>query len=217
MNLLRFLVIILTAGFTVGCAHNFKPGVLSLQEIECASCGMMVVEELKDNAQIRKPSFDKESAEVSFEFNADQTNPAQIIESLKWTNYTMHEGAGQGSYQTMRKFTQDIDVKTITAPGEMVDIYQHLVPGKMTVVDFFATWCGPCRRADEFFAELLTKRDDIALRKVDIIDWDSDVAKHYLQDATEIPYMIVFDAEGKELIRLSGYKKDKLKEILQVK
>ena len=193
----------------IGCAH-YQPGVISLQDIDCAKCGFMVTQELQDNPTVKEPSFDKTNAEVHFQYDAKSTSPEKIVESLKWTNYNLVSGAGQGSYQTMRKFKQAIDVKAITQPGEMVDIYQHLVPGKFTVIDFFATWCGPCRAADEFFAELLTQRDDIALRKIDIIDWDSDVAKHYLKGATEIPHMIVFDADGKELIRLSGYKKSKL-------
>ena len=216
MNLRTFITLALCVFALVGCAHNFQPGVISMQEIECASCGYMVVEELQESADIKNPTFDKQRAEVRFQFNAEATSPGKIIASLDWTSYKLKNGAGHGSYQTMRKFQTKIDVKTITKPGEMVDIYKHLVPGKITVMDFFATWCGPCRKADEFFGELLTRRDDIALRKIDIVDWDSDLAKHYLQDATEIPYMIIFDAEGNELTRLSGYKKDKLKELLKV-
>ncbi len=210
-----FFVLALWPSTMVGCVH-YQPGVISLQDIDCAKCGFMVTEELQDNPTVKGPNFDKTNAEVHFQYDANATSPEKIIESLKWTNYNLVSGAGQGSYQKMRKFKQDIDVKAITKPGEMVDIYKHLVPGKITVMDFFATWCGPCRKADEFFGELLTQRNDIALRKMDIVDWDSDIAKHYLQDATEIPYMIIFDAEGNELTRLSGYKKDKLKEILKV-
>lgn len=199
-----------------GCAH-YQPGVISLQDIDCASCGFMMVEELGEVPNVQKPIFIKKNAEVHFEYNAELTTPEQIVKSLEWTQYKIQVGPGQGSYQSMRDFTKTIDVKQITKPGQMVDIYKHLVPGKITVIDFFATWCGPCRAADEFFGELLQHRTDIALRKLDIIDWDSDLAKHYLQDATEIPYMIIFDANGNEMTRLSGYKNQELKKLLNVK
>ena len=217
MTLRIFFSLLLSIGAVTGCAHNFQAGVISLQKIDCASCGFMVAEELQENPQVKEPNFDKQSAEVHFQYDSKLTTPEKIIQSLDWTNYKILKGSGQGSYQTMRNFKQDIDVKAITKPGEMVDISKHLVPGKITVIDFFATWCGPCRKADEFFADLLTTRDDIALRKLDIIDWDSDIAKHYLKEATEIPYMIIFDAEGNEVTRISGYKKSKLKKILKVK
>ena len=208
---LTFLLLLLG-----GCAH-YQPGVISLQDIDCASCGFMMVDELAEAPNVKKPVFNKQNAEVHFEYDAELTNPEEIVKNLEWTQYKIQVGGGQGSYLSMREFQTTIDVKTITQPGQMVDINKHLVPGKITVVDFFATWCGPCRAADEFFGELLQHRTDIALRKLDIVDWDSDLAKHYLQEATEIPYMIVFDANGNEITRLSGYKKQELKTLLNVK
>jgi len=216
----RYLVPTLRTAFVLallsGCAHNYQSGVISLQDIDCASCGFMMVEELREAPNVKDATFDKQNAEVHFQYNANQTSPNDIVKNLEWTQYKIEAGAGKGSYTTMRSFEKSIDVKQITKPGQMVDIQKHLVPGKITVIDFFATWCGPCRSADEFFGGLLQHRTDIALRKLDIIDWDSDLAKHYLQGVTEIPYMIVYDAQGNEMARLSGFKKEELKKLLKV-
>ena len=65
-----------------GCAH-YQPGVISLQDIDCAKCGFMVTQELQDNPTIKEPSFDKTNAEVHFQYDAKSTSPEKIVESLK--------------------------------------------------------------------------------------------------------------------------------------
>ncbi|WP_282208926.1 thioredoxin [Parvibacter caecicola] len=58
------------------------------------------------------------------------------------------------------------------------------------LVDFFATWCGPCRMLapviDEVAAE---KAGEVAVYKVDI-DASPEIAAHY--DVTSVPTLILF-------------------------
>lgn len=80
----------------------------------------------------------------------------------------------------------------------------HAAPGKVTVFDFYADWCVPCRRVDSYVYELLETRSDVAYRKINIVSWDTPVAKRYLAKVPTLPYVIVFDREGRPVREISG-------------
>ncbi len=89
------------------------------------------------------------------------------------------------------------DIQTISH-GARVDITGSLAPGKLTVVDFYADWCGPCRSIAPKLDRLATANpDDLAIRKVDIINWDSAVAAQYRLQS--IPHLKLFDRDGRLL------------------
>ena len=52
------------------------------------------------------------------------------------------------------------DFKATTPEGEIVDFKSKLTPGKYTFIDFWASWCGPCRAAIPHVKELHQKYGD---------------------------------------------------------
>ena len=91
-----------------------------------------------------------------------------------------------------REYPSKIDlVKGNTA----IKLEDHLVHGKVTVVDFYADWCGPCRNLAPQLEKLAASDPDIALVKINIIDWRSPVAKQF--EITSIPRVQVYGLWGK--------------------
>lgn len=81
------------------------------------------------------------------------------------------------------------DFKTLTAEG-------------MTVVDFYATWCGPCKMLMPQLEDLSKERADVSFVKVDI-DQHRALAKDVFSIAS-VPTLILFK-DGVEVSRRSGF------------
>lgn len=88
-----------------------------------------------------------------------------------------------------------------------------LQSGKPTLVDFWATWCGPCKRIAPIIEELGTEYEGRAnVVKVDVEEVD-EVAVDF--QVTSIPTLVFLDKEGKLAQRLVGVQtKAKLQEEL---
>ncbi|GKA65557.1 thioredoxin H2 [Tanacetum coccineum] len=77
---------------------------------------------------------------------------------------------------------------------------------KLMVVDFSASWCGPCKMLEPFIKSLSTKYQEIDFIKIDV-DELQDVAKQFGVQAMPT---IVLLKQGKEVERVVGAKKDEL-------
>lgn len=72
------------------------------------------------------------------------------------------------------------------------DQFEELVlnASKPVVVDFWATWCGPCKAIAPILDELSMERKDIEIVKVDV-DQNQDLARRY--GIRSIPTMTIFN------------------------
>ena len=73
------------------------------------------------------------------------------------------------------------------------------VPGKYTVFDVFADWCGPCRMIDERLREVVTRRADVAIRKLNVRDFDTPLALELGPGFETLPYVVVITPKGKRI------------------
>jgi thiol-disulfide isomerase/thioredoxin len=97
------------------------------------------------------------------------------------------------------------DFQRLVDHGEdLPSLESHVVAGKVTLFDFYADWCGPCRRVDEHVFALLRARSDIAYRKLDMVAWDTPLTRHYLRDVASLPYVVVYGKDGRKAGVMSG-------------
>ncbi|XP_024939644.1 thioredoxin-2 isoform X1 [Cephus cinctus] len=81
----------------------------------------------------------------------------------------------------------------------------------LVVIDFFATWCGPCKMIAPKLEELSQELKDVIIFKVDV-DECEDVAAAY--EISSMP-TFVFVKNGKVLETFTGANYDKLKNTIQ--
>ncbi|CCE64302.1 hypothetical protein TPHA_0H00940 [Tetrapisispora phaffii CBS 4417] len=84
---------------------------------------------------------------------------------------------------------QEFEQKVANAPA-----------GKLVVVDFFATWCGPCKMISPMVDKFAVEYDAAEYYKVDV-DEVGDIAQKY--DVTAMPTFLYFK-DGKEIARVVG-------------
>ncbi|XP_002280947.1 thioredoxin H-type [Vitis vinifera] len=77
---------------------------------------------------------------------------------------------------------------------------------KQVVVDFTASWCGPCRVISPFLAELAKKMPNVIFLKVDVDELET-VAKEWEVEAMPT---FLFLKEGNVVDKVVGAKREEL-------
>ncbi len=82
------------------------------------------------------------------------------------------------------------------------DFEQLMQSGKPTVIDFWATWCGPCRRLAPVVEELAQEYEG----KVNVVKCDVEEAEDLAMQfaVTSIPTIVIMGADGEMKQRLVG-------------
>lgn len=105
----------------------------------------------------------------------------------------------------------EADLKELSKEGEDVpSLEPHVVPGKVTLFDFYAVWCAPCRKIDAHVFALLGKRQDLALRKLNVVSWETPLAERYLKNIPNLPFVVVYGKDGKKVDTVAGLNLDAL-------
>jgi thiol-disulfide isomerase/thioredoxin len=97
----------------------------------------------------------------------------------------------------------------VISHGAQVDISKHLALGNVTVVDFYADWCGPCKQLSPSLEQMARTDPEIALRKIDIVNWDTAVAKQH--NIRSIPQVNVYNRGGRLVGTVVGVRVEEVK------
>ena len=93
--------------------------------------------------------------------------------------------------------------------GNPIDHSRLLTRGHITIVDFYADWCAPCRKLAPHLAEFVRSEPAVSLKKVNIGNWGSPTARNY--NVRSVPNLRVFDRKG----RLMGPPTSSLQKVRQ--
>ena len=109
--------------------------------------------------------------------------------------------------------------------GDLIEVSEHLVPGKTVVFGFFSEFsapcpCEPCSSMGDPLAVLQGERSDLVVVKVNIdradasgIDWNSPVARQF--SLRRLPHFKIFGPDG-ELVTQDDQKTDQSPALAQV-
>ncbi len=97
----------------------------------------------------------------------------------------------------------------VISHGAQVDINQHLALGSVTVVEFYADWCAPCRLLSPSLEQMAQTDPEVALRKIDIVRWGTPVAQQF--NIHSVPQVNVYNREGRLVGTVGGADFDSVK------
>jgi len=214
----RVVFVVVSSLITVACGGAHDPSVVtmaptpadarevtvSLFDVDCAECAEEALAQLKKDGTVYQSSFDKKHVVLHVVVDAAFTDE-RLLAAVKRAGFRAEIGAEGGAYVADAPAPEGADVSTPVADGrDVADLKSVLAANKITVVDFYADWCGPCREVDKHVKALLPRRADLAYRRLDVVDWDSPLAKHYIHDVPNLPYVIVFAPDGHRIDAISG-------------
>lgn len=209
-------LLLVTACKAGGLPDDAKTTVLSFTELDCAECGESMAKALIAEDGVFKTAFNQRKAELTVvaEPSVDVLALAEKSKP-KDEEWSLVAGAGKGAYIGWATPASGLDVKQVANDGEdVLDLKPHLAAGKVTIVDFSAKWCEPCRNLDTAVLKLMENRSGVAYRKLDVGDWDTPLAARYLKGASVLPHVLVFDQAGNQIATVSGFDLPKLEEAL---
>lgn len=108
-----------------------------------------------------------------------------------------------------KKATPDVEIHSISSSvvevvkeDSLSDAEKQSAVGRPTVIDFYATWCPPCKKIAPLFEMLKCEYSDkIEFKSVDV-DENIELTSKYKIEA--MPTFVLLDSHGNEIQRIVG-------------
>ena len=199
----RFLAILLFTAASAAAAETFTFTVVGM---DCAACGPPIVKTLNavDGVQNAKVDWKSQTATVELPANFDRQKIRVALTNAGFES--VFPGEQRREIEPLApEILKTLDIIEIN-DGKRADIPSLMAPGKITIVDFYGEWCGPCRVLETRLQHLMRGKGNLALRRVDIGKWDNEAAKQATREfhAEALPYIRVYDAKGKFVASVTG-------------
>lgn len=108
-----------------------------------------------------------------------------------------NENKLQESQSSENKEGEKMEILEVTSKNFEQEVLKSEKP---VLIDFYATWCGPCKMLSPIVEEVAAENEDIKVVKIDI-DKEQNIAVQY--EIMSIPTLVVIK-DGKEVNRSVG-------------
>lgn len=178
---------------------------LEVAGMSCQGCADHVRQGLGALPGVVRVNADAKKARVVVVYRPAKITSAQIRRKIMALGYVV------GDKDPPVTYPSNADVKLVSRRGELVAVQRTTARGKVTIVDFYADWCKPCKALERrIAARVRTNVARIALRKVNVVSWSSPVAKRYLKRVPGLPYIHIYDQRGRLVVALARDKVNRL-------
>src|SRR4051794_28167111 len=140
--------------------------------IDCASCAPPVKKALASVAGVTNVSVNVKAKTATVEVPSG-------FEKTKLREALSNAGFDATFPGEMRKDIQPLSadiVKTLDIVRydgkSALDLTKIVAPGKVTIVDYYADWCGPCNVLESRLERYMVAHPNLAIRRADIGKWN---------------------------------------------
>jgi copper chaperone CopZ len=199
----RLLALFLFAAALPALADTFTFTVVG---IDCAACAPPIVKALQSVEGVQNARVDWKAKTATVEVPA-QFDRQKLRTALTNAGFeSLFPGEQRKDIGPLPPdVVKQLDIVAYT-DGHRADIAKLVAANKITIVDFYADWCGPCSVLEARLQRLMQGRNDLALRRVNIGKWDNDAAKQLTREfhGEALPYIRLYDRRGKFVTSVTG-------------
>jgi thioredoxin 1 len=211
-----FCLTAITAVFCAGCSFNRSPHeIASLGSAHVLSETPRVVEKTTRSASA-PPHINTVSPQKASPNNFASYPPPPSSDADRKSSETLASGLETAvrTPPANDPILQAKPIKRIVVHARAANFEQEVMQSPETVlVDFYADWCGPCKRLSPILVEIAAENPQVKVVKVNI-DENPELAKRY--GVRALPNLLVFK-DGKAISNRKGFAdKDQLRSMLDL-
>ncbi len=182
--------------------------------MDCTDCAKHAMEVLKNIPEVYRAEVVFNSKQATIEASR-RISKNEVRQALGTLGLEARFSGDLVIHPLSEEEKVGLDIKTASR-GEDIQLQDHLAPGKTTIFDYYADWCGPCQLLSPKLERLLLKYKHLALRKVDIRNWETKAAKQATKafGLPGLPYVRIYGPKGKVLGVVHGNHIEKIEEII---
>jgi len=210
------IIAILVLGSVFSFGQTTQTHTFTVEGMTCDGCAQGLTEALQKIEGVES---------VSVDFNS---KTAKVIATNEVTIQTIKAAVKDRNFEALfedetllKPLTEEekkgLDIVVVKGGGK-IKFKDHLAAGKITIFDFYADWCGPCRVFSPKVERFIKDNPNVSLRKVDIVTWKSELSKQLTKDyqMPALPFILIFDEKGKLLGKVEGNRMEEVASIVKL-